>query len=190
MTDHQSGGGVSEEPKEYPHVPAAFINAIADEGTKKEAIEWLQKTWNEACWLRSALRAARQDAGGGQGVRIHTTLDNAGPPRGLPIDRITFDEQAPDGLSREQVEELRDQIKTPWPGCLSTPERDAATDALCDMALRSLSQPADRVSVPREQLENLRDYLYNPFEPDNQGRWHKVVKDWLSASPGAAGEGK
>jgi hypothetical protein len=28
------------------HVPAAFINAIAEEGTKAEAIEYLQKTWN------------------------------------------------------------------------------------------------------------------------------------------------
>lgn len=27
--------------------PAAFINNIADEGTKAEAIEWLQKTWDE-----------------------------------------------------------------------------------------------------------------------------------------------
>jgi hypothetical protein len=32
--------------------PAAFINAIADEGTKAEAIEWLQKTWDELCDLR------------------------------------------------------------------------------------------------------------------------------------------
>jgi prefoldin subunit 5 len=26
---------------------AAFINAIAEEGTKDEAVEWLQKTWDE-----------------------------------------------------------------------------------------------------------------------------------------------
>lgn len=39
-------------PREFPHRPAAFINAIADEGNKKEAVEWLQKTWNEACWYR------------------------------------------------------------------------------------------------------------------------------------------
>jgi hypothetical protein len=36
------------------HVPAAFINAIAEEGTKAEAIEWLQKTWNELCALKAA----------------------------------------------------------------------------------------------------------------------------------------
>lgn len=42
-----------------PHVPAAFINAIAEEGTKAEAIEWLQKTWNENCLLRSQLAKAR-----------------------------------------------------------------------------------------------------------------------------------
>ncbi len=39
----------------YPHVPAAFINAIAEEGTKAEAIEYLQRQWNETCALRAAL---------------------------------------------------------------------------------------------------------------------------------------
>lgn len=38
---------------DYPHVPAAFINAIAEEGTKAEAIEYLQKQWNENCALRA-----------------------------------------------------------------------------------------------------------------------------------------
>jgi len=32
--------------------PAAFINAIADEGTKAEAVEWLQRTWDELQDLR------------------------------------------------------------------------------------------------------------------------------------------
>jgi hypothetical protein len=41
---------------DHPHVPAAFINAIAEEGTKAEAITWLQKQWNETCALRKALR--------------------------------------------------------------------------------------------------------------------------------------
>lgn len=41
---------------EYPHVPAAFINAIRDEeGTKEEACDWLQKQWNETCALRREL---------------------------------------------------------------------------------------------------------------------------------------
>lgn len=40
-----------------PHVPAAFINAISEEGTKAEAIEYLQKYWNENCALRAELRA-------------------------------------------------------------------------------------------------------------------------------------
>lgn len=34
-----------------PIMRAAFINAIADEGTKEEAVEWLQKTWDEKCQL-------------------------------------------------------------------------------------------------------------------------------------------
>ena len=29
--------------EDYPHVNAAFINAIAEEGTKAEAVEWLQR---------------------------------------------------------------------------------------------------------------------------------------------------
>jgi len=37
---------------EAPHSPAAFINVIAEEGTKAEAIEYLQKEWNENCSLR------------------------------------------------------------------------------------------------------------------------------------------
>ena len=45
------------EPKEFPHVPAAYINAIADEGDKKEAITYLQKSWNEVCWLRNKLKS-------------------------------------------------------------------------------------------------------------------------------------
>jgi hypothetical protein len=43
-----------------PHTPAAFINAIAEEGSKKEAIEWLQKTWNERCQLERENEALRK----------------------------------------------------------------------------------------------------------------------------------
>lgn len=39
-----------------PHVPAAFINALAEEGTKDEAIEFLQQTWNELMALQDAVR--------------------------------------------------------------------------------------------------------------------------------------
>jgi len=43
-----------------PHTPAAFINAIAEEGSKKEAVEWLQKTWNERCQLERENEALRK----------------------------------------------------------------------------------------------------------------------------------
>ncbi len=36
--------------------PAAFINNIADEGTKSEAVEWLQKTWDDYCEQQDAMR--------------------------------------------------------------------------------------------------------------------------------------
>lgn len=35
--------------------PAAFINSIADEGSKAEAIKYLQETWDELQNLRAAL---------------------------------------------------------------------------------------------------------------------------------------
>lgn len=47
---------------EYPHSPAAFINAIADEGTKAEAIEWLQKTWNELVYIRKEVAKLAEQA--------------------------------------------------------------------------------------------------------------------------------
>lgn len=47
--------GNPNEPVIYPHVAAAFINAIAEEGTKEEAIKFLQETWNELCYLRKNL---------------------------------------------------------------------------------------------------------------------------------------
>lgn len=40
----------------YPRRPAAFINVIADEGSKAEAVEWLQKIWDELCYVRQELK--------------------------------------------------------------------------------------------------------------------------------------
>lgn len=39
----------------YPRCPAAFINVIAEEGDKEEAITWLQKIWDELCFVRNQL---------------------------------------------------------------------------------------------------------------------------------------
>jgi len=47
---------------EYPHCQAAFINAIKDEGTKEEAVRWLQQTWNELCWVRKTRTQAIREA--------------------------------------------------------------------------------------------------------------------------------
>ena len=43
------------------HFRAAFINAIAEEGTKQEAIAWLQQIWNERCQLKRELAAAEAE---------------------------------------------------------------------------------------------------------------------------------
>jgi len=37
------------------HHPAAFINAISEEGTKAEAVSFLQEIWNDYCDLQEAL---------------------------------------------------------------------------------------------------------------------------------------
>lgn len=37
------------------HHPAAFINAIADEGDMEEAIHFLQETWDELVNLKNGL---------------------------------------------------------------------------------------------------------------------------------------
>lgn len=60
-----------------PHSSAAFINAIAEEGTKAEAIEWLQRTWNERCALTSHLATltAERDA-------LLGALDSLADPEG------------------------------------------------------------------------------------------------------------
>lgn len=44
----------SETPK-YKHVPAAFINNIYEEGSKTEAVAYLQETWNELCHVKAEL---------------------------------------------------------------------------------------------------------------------------------------
>ncbi len=54
----------------YPHVPAAFINAIAEEGTKAEAIEYLQKQWNETCALRAELTRLHEKHGYAETARV------------------------------------------------------------------------------------------------------------------------
>lgn len=36
----------------YPHVPAAFINVLAEGSTKTELIQYLQEQWNETCFLK------------------------------------------------------------------------------------------------------------------------------------------
>ncbi len=41
------------------HHPAAFINAIWEEGTKEEAIKYLQETWNELCEARKEIAALK-----------------------------------------------------------------------------------------------------------------------------------
>lgn len=41
-----------------PRHPAAFINALSEDGTKAEAIQWLQTTWDE---LQDALALLKAD---------------------------------------------------------------------------------------------------------------------------------
>jgi hypothetical protein len=45
---------------DYPHVQAAFINAIRDEGNKDEACDALQKEWNRACAIEAEIERLRE----------------------------------------------------------------------------------------------------------------------------------
>ena len=76
----------------HPHVPAAFINTIREEGTKKEACDFLQAQWNEtfalSAQLTAALAAVEQARADGhaQGLRDaslavaeHANVDYPGP---------------------------------------------------------------------------------------------------------------
>lgn len=55
-----------------PYRRAAFINAIAEEGMKQEAVQWLQTTWNERCELADALEALQAE-----NARLREALDAA-----------------------------------------------------------------------------------------------------------------
>lgn len=46
----------------YPHRNAAFINAIAEEGNKADAVERLQNTWNELMWTREQFAVPESEA--------------------------------------------------------------------------------------------------------------------------------
>ena len=51
---------------------AAFINAIAEEGTKAEAIEWLQKTWDDYVDLKKEVESMEKS------INWLTALESAG----------------------------------------------------------------------------------------------------------------
>lgn len=36
----------------HPHVPAAFINALREEGPLNLACDYLQELWNELCYIK------------------------------------------------------------------------------------------------------------------------------------------
>ena len=58
--------------------------------------------------------------------------------------------------------------------------------------LKSLRQERDalqaQVAVLRGALETATDYMYNPFEPDNQCAQYKNIKNILQTTPAEAAE--
>lgn len=61
---------------------AAFINAIAEEGTKAEAVEYLQRTYDELCEAKSKLdsalgllREVQNDSGNWLAVPLRERID-------------------------------------------------------------------------------------------------------------------
>lgn len=57
-----------KQPEQYPHQPAAFINVIAEEGSKAEAIQHLQLTWNELSFVRKERNALRSQLSAAQAM--------------------------------------------------------------------------------------------------------------------------
>jgi len=82
----------NQQHTKFPHSPAAFINNIAEEGTKDEAIRWLQTTWNEAVALRAqnaelleALKIAREHVAA---ICEHNELLGSGAQDRIDLTRI------------------------------------------------------------------------------------------------------
>ena len=215
MTSTQSGGGVGEEPFESfgyalaMRVLQSTMYQSLDDKERAECDELIRRG-------QSRLRAARQDAGAQE---PYTNSDgfgsmwicNEGLPEGecqmqivrpgkMQCDRCDY--PAPDGLSRERIEGMREDLlsvmaslavaaplvgKTPAEAEIVRVEGPKDINALCDMALRSLSQPAERVSVnvPMEPI------ISAPLDWDNYMEWVRygqTLRAALSAAPGA-GEG-
>ena len=53
---------------------------------------------------------------------------------------------------------------------------------------KELSEARAQVAVLRGALETATDYLYNPFEPDNQCAQYKNIKNILQTTPAEASE--
>lgn len=51
--------------------PAAFINAISEEGTKADAILWLQQTWDKLCEAKATITIQQNTI-----QILHTQLGN------------------------------------------------------------------------------------------------------------------
>jgi hypothetical protein len=92
---------------DYPHVPAAFINAIAEEGTIAEAIEWLQKQWNENCALREQLKAMSVPAPGAQHGCVFCAMGLTPDDDGNHYDRV----MKKDVQCVEKRDKLRDALQ-------------------------------------------------------------------------------
>ena len=63
----------------------------------------------------------------------------------------------------------------------------------CMAMIQALAAERDelqaQVAVLRGALETATDYLYNPFEPDNQCAQYKNIKNILQTTPAEAAEG-
>lgn len=113
--------------KKWPHQPAAFINAIAEEGSKAEAVEWLQNTWNEHMALVRAVQALyfagywHADRPVDEAALWTAAREAAGIPPGTTAERLGPDRStaAPevDPAITLLREALREQLR--WRSCQS-----------------------------------------------------------------------
>lgn len=60
--------------------PAAFINEIAESGTKDDAVKYLQVTWDDYCESLAKIAELRQQLkdATSRSSQVHSPIENAG----------------------------------------------------------------------------------------------------------------
>lgn len=150
---------MTAETDSYPHIPAAFINAIAEEGTKEEAVQWLQKLWNENCALRK--REEQKKA------KKHPWPDEV-LPAGILKNISALADAARLSYNENELRPALEEI------------RDMARNAVICGALRSAPPVTDEMVERAKRV--LISFDYEICGP-TQEKWCKTQEKWCKENP-------